>query len=198
MVFLESGLNGVKVLALGQTFNGGDRCALGLHGEHGARLDRLTVHMNRASSALRRLTSHMRSGQSKIVAQKLHEQGSAFDGARNRFSVHRHRHVCHGIPAYWNFRWLIRWLVVNLTYAAVLSMPCSNSSAVKPAANGPKGLRVARKAFLDEETVSLCVRSPWGAALYFKNRTKRAAMEDHVRSSDFLSADGDEHRKNYR
>jgi hypothetical protein len=63
-VFLsERGLHGMKLIALRQAFNRCDLGPLSLHREYRAGFDGLSIHKNRAGSALARITAYVRAGQ---------------------------------------------------------------------------------------------------------------------------------------
>src|SRR5262249_40996086 len=57
----------MQVFALGQTFDGADRLAVGLHGEHQATANRSTVDQNRAGAAHAMLASDVSAGEAAIL-----------------------------------------------------------------------------------------------------------------------------------
>src|SRR4029079_17648548 len=62
-----------RAVRLCETFDCGDLGAFALQSEGGARLGRNPINVNDASTALRRVTADMCTGQPQILAQKLHQ-----------------------------------------------------------------------------------------------------------------------------
>src|SRR3546814_15280833 len=66
----------------GEAFDGGDRGALGLGGQHGAGLDAATIDMDDAGAALAGVAAHMGAGHAENVSQRLDQKRARFDIAR--------------------------------------------------------------------------------------------------------------------
>src|SRR5947209_13978016 len=62
-----------------QALDGPDLAPIRLHGEAGTRLDRNTVKQHRAHPAAGRIAAHMRTAQSKVLAQEVYEQEARLD-----------------------------------------------------------------------------------------------------------------------
>src|SRR3546814_5203559 len=58
----------------GEAFDGGDRGALGLGGQHGAGLDAATIDMDDAGAALAGVAAHMGAGHAENVSQRLDQK----------------------------------------------------------------------------------------------------------------------------
>src|SRR5215510_11688821 len=90
MVLAECLLHRMQASArLGEPLDGGDVGALDLPGEYGARLHRLAVHVNHASTALRGIAAHMRAGEPQVLAQELHQERARIDVTGDGLAVHR-------------------------------------------------------------------------------------------------------------
>ncbi len=63
----------------GQALQGRHGGAVGLHRQHGARLHRLTVEVDGASTARRSLATHVRGGEAEDVAQVVDQQQARLD-----------------------------------------------------------------------------------------------------------------------
>lgn len=79
-----------RAVGLGQTFDGHDRAALGLHGKHVATFDRSTVHVNRTGTTLRGVATDVGSGQTQRIADEVHQQQARFHFGADGFSVDGH------------------------------------------------------------------------------------------------------------
>ena len=76
VALFERGLHGVHgAVGLGQAFNGSDLAAVGLGGQHIARLDGAAVLDDRAGAALGGVATHMGAGELQVLPQHLHQQG---------------------------------------------------------------------------------------------------------------------------
>ena len=62
MAIRKRNLNGMQDRAIGQALDGRYLGAIGLHRQHGARFDRVTVHEDGAATALAGVTTHVRAG----------------------------------------------------------------------------------------------------------------------------------------
>ena len=83
VAFFECGLHGVHgAIGLGHAFNGGDFGALGLCGEHVARLDGAAIDMNGTRATLGGVATHVGASQFEVLAQSVDEQcvGGCVDG----------------------------------------------------------------------------------------------------------------------
>ncbi len=65
-------LHRVEHIAVGEAFDGGDLLPIGLDGEHGARLHRFAVHVQRAGAARGRVTADIRAGQAEVFPHVVH------------------------------------------------------------------------------------------------------------------------------
>jgi hypothetical protein len=73
----EGGLHRVQfAVTVREALDGRDLRAVGLRGEHGAALHRLSVHVNRARAAVRGVAAHVSTGKPELVAQPVDEQES--------------------------------------------------------------------------------------------------------------------------
>src|SRR3954465_4957073 len=61
-------------VCLGEAFNGYDRAAVRLPGEHVAAFDRLTIDIDGTGAALCGIAPDMRPGQAQCVADEVHQQ----------------------------------------------------------------------------------------------------------------------------
>src|SRR5512140_2948589 len=82
MVFDEGALQRVELVAVGESFDGADLLACGLHGEHQAGTHRIAVDNYRAGSAHPVLAARIRSGQPAFVAQRVGEGAARLDAQR--------------------------------------------------------------------------------------------------------------------
>ena len=98
MMIAESFLHRVQGIAVGKTFDGRDRSALGLQRQHVAGLHRVAVHMHGAGAALRGVAADMRAGEAQCFAQEMNEQGTPLDLGRDGLAVHRHLNGGHSDP----------------------------------------------------------------------------------------------------
>ena len=74
MALFERGLHGVHgAIGLGHAFDGGHFCALGLCGEHVARLDCAAVDMDRASTTLGGVATDVCASEFEMLAQSVDE-----------------------------------------------------------------------------------------------------------------------------
>src|SRR6266536_618461 len=69
----------MKTAVGGKTLDGGDVCPIGLHGEHGARLNGLSIDQDSACTTDRSFTAHVRAGQPQQIAQVMHQQQTRLD-----------------------------------------------------------------------------------------------------------------------
>src|SRR5258708_22400875 len=67
----KGGLEVGDLAAVGQSFNGYDRCAVCLHRQHQAGTNDLAVHAHRACAANPMLAADMRSSQLQMLAQEV-------------------------------------------------------------------------------------------------------------------------------
>ena len=88
-----------RAVGVGHALDRADVLAVGLHGEHGAALDRFTVQMDRARTARRGVAADVRAGETGLLTDEVHEQRARLDIVRMRRSVdgdgdfHRIPHV---------------------------------------------------------------------------------------------------------
>ncbi len=79
-VFLEeSVLQWMQLAVLFESFNRRDRTPVGLNGKRSTRLDRASIHDNRASAAVTRVTTNVRAGESQCFAKEVDQQQTRFD-----------------------------------------------------------------------------------------------------------------------
>ena len=78
-MLLERLLHRVQLAVRGQALDGGDLVAVGLDGEHRARLHRLAVEVDRARAARGRVAADVRAGQPEPLAEVVDEQRARFD-----------------------------------------------------------------------------------------------------------------------
>jgi hypothetical protein len=83
-------------LALGEPFNGDNIRALSLRRQHGAGFDSAAIEMDRATTALTGIATDMRTRQSQVVAQQIHQQSSIFNLTRVRRAVNSQCDFVHG------------------------------------------------------------------------------------------------------
>jgi hypothetical protein len=74
VLFPKRSLQRMQIAVLGQAFDRGDLAAVRLHGEHGARFHRLSIHQHGARAALARVTAEGGSRQAERLAQKVRQQ----------------------------------------------------------------------------------------------------------------------------
>ena len=74
----------------GQTFDGDDGAALGLHGQHVAAFDRRAVHVDGAGAALRGVAATVGAGEAQRVAQEVREQCARLNLGADGFTVDGH------------------------------------------------------------------------------------------------------------
>src|SRR5712692_4436179 len=91
-------LHRMKLAALLQALDRGDLRAVGLHGEHRARFDRVAVQHHGARSAMRGVAADVGSSHAKDFADKVHEQESRLDLRLAHRAVDRYADLvfCHG------------------------------------------------------------------------------------------------------
>src|SRR5262249_48455023 len=87
-----------RAVRVGEPFDRSDGGAFDLPGEDGAGLHRLAVDVHHTGPALRRVTADMGTGEAKVLAQELHQQGARIDVTGDGLAVHRHRDGGHGFP----------------------------------------------------------------------------------------------------
>src|SRR5713226_7196843 len=94
----EALLHRMKLAALLQALDRGDLRAVGLHGEHRARFDRVAVQHHGARSAMRGVAADVGSSHAKDFADKVHEQESRLDLRLAHRAVDRYADLvfCHG------------------------------------------------------------------------------------------------------
>jgi hypothetical protein len=92
MMFPESLLYGVKLVPHSEALDCSHLCAIGLNGKHRAGLNRCSINMNDAASALRGVAPDMGSGQAKRFAQKIGQEKIIFDIASDFRPVYGHRY----------------------------------------------------------------------------------------------------------
>ena len=99
VVLVERLLHRVQLAVGGQALDRGDRGAVGLHGEHRARLHRLAVEVDGAGAARRRVAADVRAGEA--AASRGGSARAAFGVRRRRCapSVHRDRYLRQGTLA---------------------------------------------------------------------------------------------------
>lgn len=83
VVFDEGLLNRVEVVAVSESFDGGDFLSLGVHGEDRAGVDGFSVEVDGASAAGGSEADRFRSGQTETIAQHVEESSSGFDAAES-------------------------------------------------------------------------------------------------------------------
>ncbi len=89
MFFNESLLNGVQVVRRSQRLDRLNFMSIGLNSEDGTGTNCLTVHQNGAGPAQTMLAAHMRTGQTKIVADKVAQQKTGLNLTLILLAVHR-------------------------------------------------------------------------------------------------------------
>src|SRR5207237_4879418 len=94
VVFPERGLERVeRPLAIGEPLDGRHARAVGLDGKHRARLDRASVELDRAGSALARVAPDVCPGEVQVLAEDLNEEASRIAFHLTTLAVHAERHV---------------------------------------------------------------------------------------------------------
>ena len=99
VVLVERLLDGVPLLSVGQAFDRRDRRAVGLRGEHRARLHRLTLDQHGARAARRRVAPDLGAGETTRLPEVLHEQGAGFYIVLLRRPVDRDTDLHHCSPS---------------------------------------------------------------------------------------------------
>src|SRR5678816_4731609 len=80
VVLMEGRLDRMQGAVAGcEAFDGRDRRTVGHDGEHRAGFDRLSIDIDGAGAALRRVAADVGSGQTEIVAEKMNEKLARFD-----------------------------------------------------------------------------------------------------------------------
>jgi len=79
VTFPKAFLDGMKFAVLSETFDGGDFQAVGLDGEHCARLYRLAVLQNGACAANTGFATDMRAGKFAMIAQIMDKERARLD-----------------------------------------------------------------------------------------------------------------------
>ncbi len=79
MLFLESFLERMKLAVLDQSFHRKDFGAIGLDGEHRARLHGLAIHDHRARTAMRCIAADVGASQREDVADEVNQQDPRFN-----------------------------------------------------------------------------------------------------------------------
>src|SRR3989440_8188462 len=79
VVLPEGLLERMELAALRETLDRLELAAVGLDREHGARLHRVTVQVDRAGAAQGRVAADLRPGEPKVVAEEVHEQRPRLD-----------------------------------------------------------------------------------------------------------------------
>ena len=87
-------------VGIGHAFDGADMGAVRLHGEHGARLHRLAIEVDRAGAAMAGVAADMGSGEVQLLAQEVDQQGTRLGQCVYGRAVHRQGDLGfrHGIP----------------------------------------------------------------------------------------------------
>ena len=98
VMLLEGRLHGMQIATGRDPLDRGDRRSRGLDGQDRTALDRLAVHVNDAGSALRGVAAHMRSRQTKFLANEMHEQGAILALSAHCPAIHRQCHFSHVVP----------------------------------------------------------------------------------------------------
>src|ERR671912_1455187 len=79
VLLVERRLHGMPTAVLRETLDRRDLTPIGLHREHRARLDRLTVHEHRARPAVGRVAPDHGPRQVQLLAQEMHKQHPGLD-----------------------------------------------------------------------------------------------------------------------
>ena len=88
VALLERGLQIGDVAGIGNAFDGLDRGAVALHGEHKAAAHHVAVEPHRAGAAYALFAADMGAGEAKIVAQEIDQRLSRLDARGNVLAVH--------------------------------------------------------------------------------------------------------------
>ena len=91
----ETCLQRMKLSILLEAFHGDDFALVGLHGEHGARLDRCPVEEDGARAAVGRVATDVGAGLAAVLAQRVDERASRLDANAVQLSVDVQRQVFH-------------------------------------------------------------------------------------------------------
>src|SRR6266581_3054515 len=79
VMLVERLLQGMEGAVLGEPLDCRHLVAVGLDGEHGARLDGLAVEQHNAGTAVRRVASDVGAGEAQLVAQEVNEERARLD-----------------------------------------------------------------------------------------------------------------------
>src|SRR5262245_12342095 len=92
----EALLHGMELAALLQAFDGGDLRSIGLHRQHGARLDRIAVHDHRAGAAMRGVAADVGPRHAEHFADEVHQEQARLDFRFVRRAVDGHADLVPG------------------------------------------------------------------------------------------------------
>src|SRR5437879_8637128 len=100
MLFPDPLLQRMDLASFGQTLDGVDLRAVGLHGGDGARFRAAAVDHDGTGAALAGIASDMRACQAQLVAQEVHEQHTRVDGRFANLAVDGHRNLRHELSSW--------------------------------------------------------------------------------------------------
>jgi len=95
VAFPESFLQRMQVAVLGQPFDGSDMRMVTPCRQGGARLDALTIDHDHTCATLAGIAPDVRTGQTELFAQVVHQQRAIFDVAGMGLAVHCYRNPSH-------------------------------------------------------------------------------------------------------
>jgi hypothetical protein len=99
MVFTKGSLHGVEVIRRPDTFDRRNGCTVASNRQCCAALNGTAIDMNNTRTALAGIAAHMRSGQVKMLPQKLGEKGPRIDSRGNFFAINDHRNARHELSS---------------------------------------------------------------------------------------------------
>jgi hypothetical protein len=82
----------MELTIVGHALDCCDHRILGLDSEHGARLDGLSVQVDRASAAIAGLAANVGSSESQMFPDQVDQESAGLDIGRDSSPVHRHGH----------------------------------------------------------------------------------------------------------
>jgi hypothetical protein len=93
--FHEGGLHGMELFSICHAFNGLNRLTFDLDGKNRARLHRLAIQQNRASTTLRRVAANVSARKARPLSNEMNQQCARFDARSHLSSIYIDRNRLH-------------------------------------------------------------------------------------------------------